>query len=273
LAGVDVVVFDIQDVGVRFYTYISTLHYMMEECALYGIKVLVLDRPNPNGFYIDGPVLDTAFSSFVGVAPIPAVHGLTVGEYAKMVLGEGWLKEGRRCDLEVIPMLHYNHNDEYQLPIAPSPNLNSGDAIILYPTLCFFEGASVSIGRGTANPFTCMGYPGFSNGNMKFTPVEIPGVIKDPPYEGEVCSARDLRKEVSNIKSERRLKLEWIIEMYASYPNKQKFFNPFFEKLAGTDQLRKQIEKGLSVTEIRSSWKSELDQYKLKRKKYLLYPD
>jgi len=273
LTGVEIVVFDIQDVGVRFYTYISTLHYMMEECALYGLKVLVLDRPNPNGFYVDGPVLDTAFSSFVGVAPIPTVHGLTVGEYAQMVLGEGWLKEGRRCQLEVIPMQHYDHNDHYELPIAPSPNLTNQDAIMLYPTLCFFEGASVSIGRGTPFPFTCMGFPGYSKGNMEFKPVEIPGVIKDPPYEGELCKATDLRKEVSRIKIERRLMIEWILEMYNAFPDKTKFFNPFFEKLAGTDQLRKQIENGLSAEEIRSSWKPDLDQFKQKRKKYLLYPD
>jgi uncharacterized protein YbbC (DUF1343 family) len=268
-----VVVFDIQDVGVRFYTYISTLHYMMEECALYGVKVIVLDRPNPNGFYIDGPVLDTSFSSFVGVAPIPTVHGLTVGEYARMVLGEGWLKEGRRCQLEVISMLHYEHHDDYSLPIAPSPNLNNDDAIILYPTLCFFEGASVSIGRGTPHPFTCMGYPGFGKGDLVFTPIEIPGVIKDPPYEGELCQAKDLRKEVAKVKNERRLMIEWILEMYSSFPDKSKFFNPFFQKLAGTDELRNQIEKGMSASAIRASWKPALDQYKEKRKKYLLYPD
>ncbi|MFM8917181.1 MAG: exo-beta-N-acetylmuramidase NamZ domain-containing protein, partial [Bacteroidota bacterium] len=160
LEQIDVVVFDIQDVGARFYTYISTLHYMMEECALYGITVIVLDRPNPNGFYVDGPVLDPAFSSFVGVAPIPIVHGLTVGEYAKMVLGEGWLKEGRRCQLQVVTMMNYSHVKEYALPINPSPNLTSMDAILLYPTLCLFEGTVISVGRGTPYPFTCMGFPG-----------------------------------------------------------------------------------------------------------------
>lgn len=273
LEQIDVVLFDIQDVGVRFYTYISTLHYVMEECAIYGIQVLVLDRPNPNGFYVDGPVLDTAFSSFVGVAPIPIVHGLTVGEYAKMALGEGWLKNNRKCNLQVVPMLNYSHAKEYRLPINPSPNLTSMDAILLYPTLCLFEGTVVSVGRGTPYPFTCMGFPGFADGKMRFTPVEIPGVIKDPPFEGLLCNARDLTPEVARIKMEPRLMLEWFLEMYKAYPEKGKFFNPFFGKLSGNDLLRKQIEQGLSVAEIRSSWQPSLNDYKLKRKKYLLYPD
>jgi uncharacterized protein YbbC (DUF1343 family) len=273
LDQIDVVVFDIQDVGVRFYTYISTLHYMMEECALYGIKVVVLDRPNPNGFYVDGPVLETAFSSFVGVASIPIVHGLTVGEYAKMVQGEGWLKDGRKCNLQVISMLNYSHGYEYKLPINPSPNLTSMDAIFLYPTLCLFEGTVISVGRGTPYPFTCMGFPGYPDGNMRFTPVEIPGVIKDPPFEGLSCDARNLKPEVVRIKKERRLMLEWVLEMYKAYPDKEKFFNPFFGKLAGNDLLRKQIEQGLTAEEIRETWQPALNTYKLKRKKYLLYPD
>ncbi|MFM7822885.1 MAG: exo-beta-N-acetylmuramidase NamZ domain-containing protein [Bacteroidota bacterium] len=273
LEQIDVVVFDIQDVGARFYTYISTLHYMMEECALYGITVIVLDRPNPNGFYVDGPVLETAFSSFVGVAPIPIVHGLTVGEYAKMVLGEGWLKEGRKCQLQVVPMMNYSHGKDYKLPINPSPNLTSMDAILLYPTLCLFEGTVISVGRGTPYPFTCMGFPGFTEGKMQLTPVEIPGVIKDPPFEGVMCNAKNLKPEVARIKKERRLMLEWVLEMYKAYPEKEKFFNPFFGKLAGNDLLRKQIEQGLSAEEIRASWQPSLSNYKLKRKKYLLYPD
>ncbi|MFM2190078.1 MAG: hypothetical protein RL491_464 [Bacteroidota bacterium] len=273
LEQIDVVVFDIQDVGVRFYTYISTLHYMMEECALYGISVIVLDRPNPNGFYVDGPVLDPVFSSFVGVAPVPIVHGLTVGEYANMVLGEGWLMEGRKCNLQVIPMLNYTHAKSYQLPINPSPNLTSMDAILLYPTLCLFEGTAISVGRGTPDPFTCMGFPGYAGGDMRFTPVEIPGVIKDPPFEGVLCNARNLKPEVSRIKKERRLMLEWVLEMYKAYPEKDKFFNSFFEKLSGNDLLRKQIEQGLSTEEIRKTWQPGLNSYKLQRKKYLLYPD
>ncbi|MFM8950660.1 MAG: exo-beta-N-acetylmuramidase NamZ domain-containing protein [Bacteroidota bacterium] len=273
LEQIDVVVFDIQDVGARFYTYISTLHYMMEECALYGITVIVLDRPNPNGFYVDGPVLDSAFSSFVGVAPIPIVHGLTVGEYAKMVLGEGWLKEGRRCQLQVVTMMNYSHVKEYALPINPSPNLTSMDAILLYPTLCLFEGTVISVGRGTPYPFTCLGFPGYTEGKMQLTPVEIPGVIKDPPFEGVMCNAKNLKPEVARIKKERRLMLEWVLEMYKAYPEKEKFFNPFFGKLAGNDLLRKQIEQGLSAEEIRASWQPSLSNYKLKRKKYLLYPD
>lgn len=273
LEGLDLVVFDIQDVGARFYTYISTLHYVMEECATYGIEVWVFDRPNPNGFYVDGPVLKPAYSSFVGVAPIPVVHGLTVGEYARMVNGEGWLKESRKCDLKVVEMLNYTHQTNYVLPVSPSPNLKDMDAIVLYPTLCFFEGAAISVGRGTPYPFTWMGFPGYKAGTSRETPKDIEGVIKDPPYEGKVCDGRDLRLLVPAIRKDGKLKLELILEMYQAYPHKDKFFNPFFEKLAGTDELRKQIESGKTANEIRQSWSRELDTFKSQRKKYLLYPD
>lgn len=273
LEGLDLVVFDIQDVGARFYTYISTLHYVMEECASYGIQVWVFDRPNPNGFYVDGPVLKPAYASFVGVAPIPVVHGLTVGEYARMANGEGWLKESRKCDLRVVEMLNYSHQTNYSLPVSPSPNLKDMDAIMLYPTLCFFEGAAVSVGRGTPNPFTWMGFPGYKGGNTQETPKDIEGVIKDPPYEGKVCDGRDLRSLVPEIRKDRRIKLELILEMYQAFPDKDKFFNPFFEKLAGTDELRKQIESGKSADQIRLSWKQELDAFKSRRKMYLLYAD
>jgi uncharacterized protein YbbC (DUF1343 family) len=181
LEGIDVIIFDIQDVGARFYTYISTLHYVMESCAAFNIPVIVLDRPNPNGFYIDGPVLDTAFRSFVGIAPIPVVHGLTVGEYAKMAKGEKWISDAEKCTLLVVPMVGYTHKTLYNLPVRPSPNLPNMDAIYLYPSLCFFEGAKVSVGRGTDFPFQLMGFPGYKNGDFEFKPVEIAGVIKDPP--------------------------------------------------------------------------------------------
>jgi uncharacterized protein YbbC (DUF1343 family) len=273
LQGLDLVVFDIQDVGARFYTYISTLHYVMEECAIYGIEVWVLDRPNPNGFYVDGPVLNPSFSSFVGVAPIPVVHGLTVGEYAMMVNGEGWLKDSRKCEIKVVEMLNYTHQTYYELPVSPSPNLKDMEAISLYPTLCFFEGAAVSVGRGTPHPFTWVGFPGYKGGDSKLTPRDIPGVIKDPPYEGIQCDGKDLRGMVSSIEKDKQLNLELILEMYKAFPDKSKFFNAFFEKLAGTDLLRKQIESGKSAEEIRASWQKDLDVYKNKRKRYLLYQD
>jgi uncharacterized protein YbbC (DUF1343 family) len=273
LAGVEIVVFDIQDVGVRFYTYISTLHYVLEACADEEIPVMVLDRPNPNGFYIDGPVLETPYLSFVGIAPIPVVHGLTVGEYAKMAVGEKWIKTVKDCKLEVIPVENYTHSMLYELPVAPSPNLKNMESVYLYPTLCFFEGAKVSVGRGTDLPFQVMGFPGYSKGEIKFTPREIPGVIKDPPYEDEICEGKDLRGNVKDIMSEKRIRLEWIIEMYRAYPDTSKFFNSFFDKLAGTDKLRRQITQGLSAESIRATWKKELDHYRKLRERYLIYPD
>lgn len=267
----DILVFDIQDVGARFYTYISTLHYTMEACAENGVAMIVLDRPNPNGFYIDGPVLDTAFSSFVGVAPIPVVHGLTVGEYAKMVNGEGWLRGEKPCELTVITMKNYRHNLEYHLPVRPSPNLPNMESIYLYPSLCFFEGTPVSVGRGTPYPFMVYGFPGFRDGTLLLTPEDIPGVITNPPHRGKECSMADLRNGSAIILKEKRLMLEWIIEMYMAFPDKENFFHPFFDTLSGTDRLRKMIVAGNSAAEIRASWKEELERYSLIRSKYLLY--
>jgi len=271
LKDIDIVVFDIQDVGARFYTYISTLHYVMEACAENNVLLLVLDRPNPNGFYVDGPVLDTAYRSFVGIAPIPVVHGLTVGEYAMMANGEGWLKNSVKCKMSVVKMNNYTHDKLYELPVRPSPNLPGMNSIYLYPSLCFFEGAAVSVGRGTSKPFEIIGFPGYKNGNIKFTPVELPGIIKDPPYEGIECDGIDLSSYSGQMISSKKINIEWLIEMYTAYPDKEKFFNNFFDKLAGTDQLRKQIVAGLSATEIRKSWQPLLDEYKKKREKYLLY--
>jgi len=271
LKDIDIVVFDIQDVGARFYTYISTLHYVMEACAENNVLLLVLDRPNPNGFYVDGPVLDTAYRSFVGIAPIPVVHGLTVGEYAMMANGGGWLKNSVRCKMSVVKMNNYTHDKLYELPVRPSPNLPGMNSIYLYPSLCFFEGAAVSVGRGTSKAFEIIGFPGYKNGNIKFTPVELPGIIKDPPYEGIECDGIDLSSYSGQMISSKKINIEWLIEMYTAYPDKEKFFNNFFDKLAGTDQLRKQIVAGLSATEIRKSWQPLLDEYKKKREKYLLY--
>lgn len=273
LKDIDIVVFDIQDVGARFYTYISTLHYVMEACAENNVLLMVLDRPNPNGFYVDGPVLDTAFRSFVGIAPIPVVHGLTVGEYAMMANGEGWLKNSVKCKMHVVKMDRYTHDKLYELPVRPSPNLPVMNSIYLYPSLCFFEGAAVSVGRGTSKPFEMIGFPGYKNGNIKFTPVELSGIIKDPPYEGVECDGIDLSSVSDQMILSKQINIEWIIEMYKAYPDKEKFFNNFFDKLAGTDQLRKQIIGGMTAAEIRKSWQPGLDDYKSKRKKYLLYAE
>lgn len=273
LKDVDYVIFDIQDVGARFYTYISTLHYVMEACAENGVNVIILDRPNPNGYYVDGPVLDTSFRSFVGIAPIPIVHGLTVGEYGMMANGEGWLNGAVKCNLKVVKMKGYTHRMVYELPVRPSPNLPGMNAIYLYPSLCLFEGTAVSVGRGTAKPFEIIGFPGYSNGNFNFTPKEIPGVIKDPPYEDQECKGIDLSNEVSRLIASKHLMIEWLIDMYKAYPDKEKFFTNFFEKLSGTASLREQIKKGMSADMIRKSWQPELENYKAKRKKYLLYED
>ena len=273
LEGLDLIVFDIQDVGARFYTYISTLHYVMEACSESGIPVMVLDRPNPNGFYIDGPVLDTAYRSFVGIAPIPVVHGLTVGEYAKMANGEKWLKNGVQCQVTVITMENYHHGKEYRLPVAPSPNLPDMESIYLYPSLCFFEGTAVSVGRGTPWPFRLIGFPGYQEGTITFTPKDIPGIIKDPPYEGVECRGERLKKDWTAATSNPRIELEYLTGMYQAFPEKEKFFNNFFEKLAGNNILRKQISSGLSAAEIRKSWQPGLEKYRALRLKYLLYPD
>lgn len=269
LKGLDIVVFDIQDVGARFYTYLSTLHYVLEACGENGVPVMVLDRPNPNGSYIDGPVLDTAFRSFVGMDPVPVVHGLTAGEYAKMAVGEGWLAGGVRCELKVVPVAGYTHKTKYELPVRPSPNLPNMNSIYLYPSLCFFEGTPVSVGRGTDYPFQLIGYPGYTEGDYKFTPREIRGVIKDPPHEDKECAGKLLK--ATEAPSE--INLKWLIDMYQSYPDKAVFFTPFFDKLAGTDQLRKQIAAGVGEKEIRAGWKAGLQRFKEKRKKYLIYPD
>lgn len=272
--GIDLIIFDIQDVGVRFYTYISTLQYVMETCAENNIELLVLDRPNPNGFFIDGPVLEKKFESFVGMQSIPVVHGLTIGEYAQMLNGEKLLANNLQCKLKVIACANYNHKMHYDLPVSPSPNLPNMASIYLYPTLCFFEGTPVSVGRGTDIPFQVIGYPLFAEGNFQFTPKSILGRAAKPMYENENCSGIDLREFGSvYVKNAKSLYLFWIISMYQSYPDKEKFFTPFFDKLAGTDLFAKQIKEGRSEEEIRKSWKIKIEEYKKVRKKYLLYED
>lgn len=268
LSGLDVVIFDIQDVGTRFYTYISSMHYMMEACAKYKVKMLVLDRPNPND-YVDGPILDLKFRSFVGMHPIPIVHGLTVGELAKMINGEGWLEDGIQCDLEVIAMKNYAHGDRYDLPVKPSPNLPNMQSIKLYPSLCFFEGSKMSIGRGTLFPFQVIGYPEKGFGSFTFTPESIDGMAKHPKLEGKKCYGVDLR-EVSIAE---KLDLGYVISFYKKWKSEDSFFTKYFDTLAGTDVLKKQIESGMTEKEIRESWKPGLDAYKSMRKKYLLYQE
>ena len=269
LAGLDVVIFDIQDVGTRFYTYISSMHYMMEACAENDVKMLVFDRPNPNGHYVDGPILNPEFKSFVGMHPIPVVHGLTVGELATMINGEGWLEGNMKCDVEVIPMDNYTHSDVYALPVNPSPNLPNDQSVNLYPSLCFFEGTQMSIGRGTYFPFQIIGYPDESFGEFTFLPESIDGMAKHPRLEGLKCFGVDLRK------AERldRLDLSYIIDFYKLWKEEESFFINYFNTLAGTDELMHQIENGMTEDEIISTWQKDLDQYKLLRKKYLLYQD
>ena len=274
LKDIDLVVFDIQDVGVRFYTYISTLQYVMEACAEQNKTLIILDRPNPNGYYVDGPMMEDKYKSFIGMNTIPLVHGLTVGEYAGMLNGEGWLAGKEKCSMIVVKLRNYSHEDYYQLPVAPSPNLPNMAAVYLYPSLGLFEGTAVSVGRGTDLPFQIIGYPGFNGGSFMFTPKSIPGKALHPPHEGQICSGYILKDFGEMfIRNSKSVYLFWLKSMYDKYPDKEKFFTPFFDKLAGTAKLRTQIISGASEEEIRRSWLQPLDDYKKIRKKYLLYPD
>ena len=273
LKDIDIMIFDIQDVGCRFYTYISTLTYLMEACAENNIPLVLLDRPNPNGYYIDGPVLKPAFASFVGLHPVPIVYGMTIGEYALMVNGEKWLKNGIHCKLVVIECRKYSHNTRYQLPVRPSPNLPGMNSIYLYPSLCLFEGTVVSIGRGTDFPFEIYGHPELKSGNIVFKPVPVPGVSDKPPLQGMECRGFRLTDEVARLKHQGEVNLDWLIKAYTELNMNSGFFIPYFDKLAGTDMLRKQIMDGLSEEAIRESWQPDLLQFKKTRNKYLLYPD
>lgn len=267
IQDLDIVIFDLQDVGARFFTYISTMHYVMEACAEQGKKVVIFDRPNPNGSYVDGPVLKKGFESFVGMHPIPVVHGLTVGELARMINGEKWLKGGLIAELEVIPVANWNRNQAYSLPVKPSPNLPSDLAIKLYPSTCFFEGTVMSLGRGTYDPFQMYGYPDPKFGTFTFTPVSIDGMYKTPPHQNKKCYGVDLRGE----SLDHHFTLSYILDAYQKSGMKEKFFNNFFNTLAGTDELKKQILAEKSEAEIRESWKAGLEEYMQKRTKYLIY--
>jgi uncharacterized protein YbbC (DUF1343 family) len=274
LKNVDVVLFDIQDVGVRFYTYISTLQYVMEECATQKKNLIILDRPNPNGFFVDGPMLEEKYKSFVGMQPVPLVHGLTIAEYANMLNGEGWLADKKRCNVTIVKVKNYSHEDFYSLPVPPSPNLPNMPSVYLYPSLGLFEGTVVSVGRGTDFPFQVIGYPEFDGGSYTFTPKSIPGKSLHPPYESKECRGY-LLKDFGEmfVRNSKSVYLFWLKSMYEKYPDKQKFFNPFFDKLAGTATLRENIISGASEEEIRKSWQPSLEKFKKVRTKYLLYPD
>ncbi|MDW5288829.1 DUF1343 domain-containing protein [Formosa sp. PL04] len=266
LKNIDILIFDIQDVGARFYTYISTLHYVMEACAAHNIPVLILDRPNPNGRYIDGPILEMEYKSFVGMHPVPIVHGMTIGEYAQMINGQQWLEYGGLCELAVIKMENYSHDKLYHLPIKPSPNLPNDQSINLYPSLCLFEGTNVNAGRGTETQFQIYGSPFLKDQTFSYTPQPNNGA-KHPKYEGKLCYGVDLTNE----KQLNQINLSYVIKAYQATANKSEFFSSFFTKLAGSKKLQKQIEGNLSVTEIKQSWKTGLDGYKKMRKKYVLY--
>jgi len=271
LAGIDIVIFDIQDVGCRFYTYISTLHYMMEACAENNITLLILDRPNPNGDYIDGPVLQPAFKSFVGMDPIPVVHGCTIGELAQMINGEKWLANGVTTKLEIIKVANYTHSTKYEPPVRPSPNLPNYLSIRLYPSLCFFEATSVSLGRGTQFPFQVLGFPDTTFGTFSFTPKSLKGMELNPLQKDKVCYGDDFRE----LKDVPRFTLSYFIDWFHKFKNKEEFLtrSQWFNQLMGNDIVLKLILEGKNEAEIRKSWETELTNYNLIRQKYLLYPD
>lgn len=268
LKAIDIMVFDIQDVGARFYTYISTLHYIMEACAEQNIPLVILERPNPNGHYIDGPVLEDEFKSFVGMHPVPVVHGLTIAEYAQMINGEEWLKNGIQCDLNIVEMKNYSPSQNYELPIKPSPNLPNAKAINLYPSLCFFEGTNVNAGRGTSNQFQIFGSPFLETSvfEYEYTPQSMNGA-KYPKHENKLCYGMNLE----NQNTLDYLNLDWLLQAYHHTQDQSAFFNDFFNKLAGNSSLREQIQKAKTAQEIRESWQVDLEAYRVKIQPYLMY--
>ncbi|WP_126243833.1 exo-beta-N-acetylmuramidase NamZ family protein [Chitinophaga rhizosphaerae] len=280
MAAIDVMVFDLQDVGCRFYTLINTLREIMEACADAKKTLIILDRPNPNGF-VDGPVLDMTLESGIGRYPVPMTHGMTIGEFALMINGQGWMRNKKKCNLKIITLKNYRHDMDYVLPVAPSPNLNTQQSIILYPSLCMFEGTRLSQGRGTYMPFTVLGAPELKGKyEFSFKPVSIPGKSETPLHQNETCYGLDLRTfDISPWRKRGQLNISWMIELYKAYPDKSKFFDRSLsaqigsiDGLVGTREFRRQIEAGLSEAEIRKSWEPGLSQYKQMRKKYLLYP-
>jgi len=276
LKDVDIIVFDMQDVGCRFFTYISTLHYIMESAATQNIPVLILDRPNPNGYFVDGPVLEEKYKSFVGMHPVPVVHGMTIGEYAQMINGEKWLENNLICDLHIIECKNYTHSSRYSLPVKPSPNLGTDEAIYLYPSLCLFEGTDISLGRGTSTPFQIFGHPNLMVGDYYFTPEPIKGVSENPPQRGKKCRGFNLTEEAkNNLDGNNSFNITYLIAAYNHFPKEMKFFTSpdFFDKLAGNATLRWQIINGRTEEEIRASWQPALEKFKKTRSKYLIYPE
>ncbi len=280
LADVDVMIFDIQDVGCRFYTYINVLRDVMEGCAENNKELLILDRPNPNGYVIDGPILDMRLKSGIGQFPIPITHGMTIAEFAQMINGEGWMANKMTCKLKIVTVAHYTHDMPYVLPVKPSPNLNTQQSILLYPSLCLFEGAILNYGRGTQFPFTVLGSPLFKDKfSFSFTPLSIPGMSESPIHMNQVCYGIDLRNyDVNQLRKTKRVNIQWMIDMYNAYPEKDRFFDRSFSKqmgnidfLAGVSEFKEQIKAGKSAKEIQQSWEPGLSNYKEMRKKYLLY--
>ena len=265
----DLLIVDMQDVGLRFYTYYITMLRMIDACADAGHKVIILDRPNPNGMYVDGPILDMKYKSGVGALPIPVVHGLTMGEIALMARGEGWCKP---CDIEVVPCEGYTHQTRYVLPIAPSPNLPTQHSIYLYPSVCLFEGTVCSLGRGTEHPFECYGHPDYSGGDFTFTPRSMAGA-KNPPLKDRLCHGRDLRGIDDETIISRGLDLEYVIDAYRNLSLGEAFFTPMFEKLIGVDYVRKMIIEGCTAEEIRAEWQPDVERFRQLRRKYLLYDE
>ena len=267
LEGISVMLFDLQDVGVRFYTYLSTLHYVMEACAENGILLIILDRPNPNAHYTDGPVLEEDCKSFVGMHPVPIVSGMTIGEYAQMINGEKWLNDEIQCDLKVVTLKNYNHQTPYEIPLRPSPNLPNAHSIALYPSLCLLEPTVISVGRGTEMQFQIFGHPKLPKSNFTFTPQPNYGA-KNPKLKDQLCYGEDLR----NFKRPKRIELQWLIQSYNDFPEKESFFKKGFFRIAGNKKLQKQLEDGMSEKQIRKTWESDLKEFKKTRKKYLIYP-
>ena len=272
MAKFDILVTDIQDVGLRYYTYYITMMRLMDRCAEYGKRMIILDRPNPNGFYVEGPLLDMKHASGVGALPIPIVHGMTLGELARMINGERWLKSGKICKLTVIPCKNYTHQTRYDLPVAPSPNLPNMKSVYLYPSLCYFEATPVSLGRGTDKPFQIFGHPAMKGYDFSFTPESRPGA-KNPPQLGQTCYGRDLSQlEESDIWA-RKIDLSYLIEAYNAVNMGDKFFTSFFEKLVGVDYVREMIEQGKTAAEISQMWQGDVEKFKKQRRKYLLYKE
>ena len=268
----DVLLVDIQDVGLRFYTYYISICRLMDACAEHGRRMIILDRPNPNGHYVDGPVLDMKYKSGVGWLPIPVVHGMTLGELARMVNGEGWLPGKRVCALTVIPCLNYNHQTLYRLPVAPSPNLPNMKSIYLYPSICLFEGTPVSLGRGTALPFQVYGHPQMKGYDYSFTPRSVSGA-KKPPLLNQRCYGVNLSTQSETEIREKGLDLSYVIDAYRNLKMGDRFFKPFFNLLIGNDTVRQMIQAGKSAEEIKASWQTEVEQFKKQRKPYLLYEE